>query len=279
MMRRASRVAAWSAGGIVALVAMAAIAVGVASNTDWGRSQVRTRALSALRNATHGRVEMGRLQGNLLRGLTVDGLVITDSSGAPFVSAREAHIAYALWPLLSKRLVFSKVRLDSATIVLDRPPDGVWNYERLFPTDSLAPADSSPGFGSWIVLRDVTLTRSRLLVRTPWRPDSLLRGAARDSAVTAALRGAERTVVVRRADGGLQQIQDFRDIHARLPLVRVADPEQPAKRIEVDSLHVDAFAFAPPGASVRQLRGRFDVDQDSVWFTGVAVARAPDRTV
>lgn len=275
-MRRA-RVARWGAVVVLALVALVATGVGVLTNTDWGRAQVRTRALAALTEAVHGRVSLGRVSGNLLRGLTLHDLVITDSSGGPFLQAREVHAGYAVWPLISKRVDLSDVRIDSATIVLDRPPNGVWNYERIFPTDSTAATESGPGFGDWVVLRDVAVTRTRLMVRIPWRPDTTLGAADRDSSARAALAGESRTVVIRHAGGGLQQVQDFQSINARLPLVRIAHPDERTRRIEVDSLRMVALAFAPPAADVRQLSGAFELDSDSLWFDRVALTLPASR--
>jgi translocation and assembly module TamB len=274
---RAKRVALIG-GAVVAVVAALALAgVLVVTNTDWGREQVRTRALSALRQSVHGHVQLGRVSGNLLRGITLHDLRITDSSGAPFIVAQRVEAGYALRPLISRRIVLDGVEIDSAEIVIERSAARGWNYDRLFPRDSAQPADTSAGFGDWIVLTDVSLRRSRLTVRIPWQPDSSLRGAARDSAMRAALAGEGRTVVTRVADGTLQQVQDFRHIDARLPLVRVAQPEHPTKLIRADSLRMEAFAFAPPSAQVRQLSGEFELDGDSVWFRDVAVQLPASR--
>lgn len=253
-----------------AVIGISALAVFLVTNTDWGRAQVRTRALRALATTVHGSVSVGRVSGNLLRGVELHDVRITDSAGAPFVHASRVHVGYALRALVARRLDFRDVLIDSATIVLARDESG-WNYDRIFPTDSTPQAASAPGFGDWIVLRDVTLRRSRLLVRTPWRPDSTLHGAARDSAVRAALDGATRTVVSRTVNGRYDQTQDFREIDAALPLIRLADPAHRGRLVRVDSLRMQAFAFAPPAASIRQLRGEFELDGDSLWFRDIAL--------
>lgn len=267
------RVLLIGAGLVGALVALGVGVVLVVSNTDWGRAQVRTRALSALNGAAHGVVRIGGVTGNLLQGLTLHDLLITDSTGAPFVSAEEVHANYGLRSLLSKKIALNDVRLVKPVIVLDRPPDGVWNYERIFPSDTAAQVDNGPGFGSWITLTDVVLVGGQLLVRTPWQPDTSLALRARDSVAASAVRGESRTIVVRapgRPDK-YQQVQEFRDIDARLPLVRLADPERPTRLIRVDSMRMKAFAFAPPGAEVRQMSGTFELDTDSLWFAQVAI--------
>ena len=77
------------------------------------------------------------------------------------------------------------------------------------------------------------------MVKRPWLPDSSLGGAARDSAIAAALGGGTRAQVGA-VSGGHQQVMDFRDINAKLPLARLAHPDEDAARIEVDAGVVEA---------------------------------------
>ena len=245
---RGGRVLRWIAGGAAVLATAVAGGVFVLTNTSWGRAQVRTRALAALQGAVHGRVSIGALRGNLLRGFTLDSLHLADSTDAPFVDIDRVQIEYALWPLLSKRLELSQVQLIGARVVLDKPARGAWNYERIFPTDTTAPP-GAPGFGSWITLRDVSLRRSQLLVRM-----------ASDTA---------------------RRVQRFDDLNGHLPLLRIADPDRPVRRIEVDTLQaVVTLAEGDLPARVRQLRGVFDVNTDSVWFGNIhAQLPASDLTL
>ncbi|WP_310569562.1 translocation/assembly module TamB domain-containing protein [Gemmatimonas sp.] len=272
------RVAIGAAAIVLAIVSLAVGAAFVFTNTDWGREQVRVRALTALNGAAHGIVKVGAVSGNLLTGLTLHDLSITDSAGSPFIVAGELHADYGLRALISRRIALRNVRLVDAHIVIERPTGGVWNYDRIFPTDSETPTDSAPGFGDWIVLNDVTVQRSRLTVRIPWTPDDGLRGAARDSAIAVALAGKERAVVARATTGGgWQATQDFLDINGRLPLVRIAHPEFTTRLIRTDSLSMRALPFAPPGADVRQLSGAFELNTDSVWFQNVTLTLPASR--
>ena len=270
---RTRRIATVTAAVVAGLVLLTAAFVVVLTNSDWGREQVRTRLLGALQSSAHGVVDVSSVSGNLLEGITLHEVRIADSSGAPFLTAARVHTGYALRALLSKRVELSDVLLDSATIVLDRSSNGTWNYARIFPPDTAAAeADTAAGFGDWIVLRDARLVDSRLLVHTPWTPDSTLQGAARDSAIAFALSDKGRTAVTRLPDGTFRQTQDFRRINAVLPLVRLAHPEFSTQLVRTDSLRMEAFAFAPPAADIRHLRGEFELNGDSLWFRDVAVA-------
>src|SRR5690349_20542344 len=127
--RRALKIVAGLVGGVVVL---AAGAVYVLTNTDWGRERVRRQALALLQKQVHGRVRIGAIRGNLLTGATIDNLVITDSAGNPFVAAEQVSARYSIRGIMGKKLYFSDVRLVRPVIVLDRPPEGQWNWKRIF---------------------------------------------------------------------------------------------------------------------------------------------------
>src|SRR4051812_21160980 len=116
--------------GLVILALVAVIAVFTITNTDWGRGQIRTRVLAAIQSNSHGIVRVGSVTGNLLKGFTLHDLVITDSSGAPFVKIDEASARYGLFALYGQRIEFDAVKLVHPVIVLDRQPNGRWNWDR-----------------------------------------------------------------------------------------------------------------------------------------------------
>lgn len=268
----------WTIGIVATLAILVVGAVFTLTNTDWGREQVRSRVVGVLNDNAHGIVRVGRISGNILRGLTLHDVSITDSTGAPFVAAAEIRAGYGLRSLYSRKIDLRDVELRGARIVLEQDFNRRWNYDRIFPRDTSGAQSDTAGiqFGDWVVLHDVRVTRSALTVRAPWNPDASLGGAARDSAVTVALTGKSRTTVVRVA-GGLQQVQEFRNIEAKLPLVRVAHPDFRSRRIEVDSLRTLALAFAPPAVDVRALQGAFEIDADSVWFSRADVTLPASR--
>jgi translocation and assembly module TamB len=276
--RTVLRAAGWVVAGLLGLVAIVALAVLVVTNTDWGRERVRRFAVSTLNDLAHGTVRIGGLEGNLLKGFRASDVSLVDSTGAPFITADTVATGFDLVALLRKHIVLHDVRLVSPLIVLNKPPGGEWNFARIFPGDTTAKDSlAGPGWGSWIRLDDTEIRDGRVIVRLPWEPDTALAGAARDSAVALALSTASRANVVE-VPGGYQQVYEFRELSARLPLMRVADPDEPASRFEVATLQTVALPFRPPAAEVRDLRGTFLVAPDSVWFDSVQ-ARLPGSQV
>jgi len=256
---------------ITGLALLAVVGVFVLTNTDWGRDQVRKRALSGLENNAHGIVKIGRVSGNLLKGFTIHDLVITDSTGAPFVTADEAHARYGLRTLTSSRVDFDDVRLVRPVIVLDRKQGGIWNYDRIFPRDPPIPgAPERTGWGKWVRFTDVTIVDGDVTVRSPWEPDARLTAAARENALRNAL-GDEGRLLVERVDGGFQKISKFHRLNAVLPLLRIEDPDHKTRLANVASLSMIAEPFKPPMVDVRSLAGGFEFNNDSLWFKGARI--------
>lgn len=270
--RRSTKALAIVGGSIALLAVLAITAVVVITNTDWGRERVRRVLVSQLqKEATGGRVHIGRITGNLLQGMTVHDLVITDTAGAPFVAVDSLRAGYAVRTLWRRQIDLDDVFLYRPTVILDRQPEGEWNWKRIFPGDTLpASADTTPGFGDFLRFRDVTLVDGHLVVRSPWRPSGSLRGAQRDSAVRAVLSGGSRLMVVR-VPTGFQKIVELRDVDARLPYVQLADPVLADRFIDVASMSTKAFPFRPPAAEIQDVRGRFRFTGDSLWWRNVGV--------
>jgi translocation and assembly module TamB len=250
---------------------LAVIAVWIVTNTDFGRERVRRLALRTLGGATHGIVKIGALHGNLLGGATFVDLSITDSAGHPFLVADSLTGHYVLRSFLSKRVAIDGVVLYRPRVVVEKLPGGEWNYRRLWPQSKPAgPVDTLPGWGSWVKFTDATVVDGNVVLRSPWAPRTGLTARVRDSLVTDALGSGSRLSIIR-APGGFQKVIELREVNARLPLVRIADPGFRNRLIEVAAMATKAYPFRPPAADLRALTGNFEFNDDSLWWKGVAV--------
>ena len=144
-MSRALRIAA-----TVLLVLLAVIGVGiwVVTGTGFGRERIRRFALSTLKSRVHGLVTLGKIDGNLLTGMVVHDIAITDSAGQPFLVADEVRTRYGIFSLLRKHIVLTDLTLTRPVVVLDKPPNGHWNYNRIFARSDTLPQDTTPSWGS-----------------------------------------------------------------------------------------------------------------------------------
>lgn len=252
------------AAAVPILVGVALVGVVVLTRTDWGRERMRAFALDRLRSVLDAQVEIGALEGNPLRRIRLIDVEIRDLEGRPFVSADTIESGFSLRALLRRRIVLEDVRLVRASILLDQPPGEAWNFARILPIDTVP--DDEPGWGDWILLRDVELDDTRVTIRSEWHPESEATPAERRRGIRESLIREHRSNI-QRVPGGLQNVLDFRGFAGRLPLLRLADPEHDAILAEIARLSGTAQPFEPPAVEVLDLAGEFRLSQDSLWFS------------
>jgi len=255
---------------VVALLLLAAVFL--VTNSDFGRERVRRYVEGLIQRNSHGLVHIGSVTGNLLNGFTLHDVVITDSARAPFVKADEIWARYSIGTLRGKKIDFREVRLVRPIIVIDKQPGGKWNYDRIFPRDTVTRTGvKKTGWGTWIRFSDVTVLDGDLTVRAPWEPDPKITPAERRDAVRRAL-GPEGRLKVIQVAKGYQHESSFHHINGLFPLVRLEDPGYKSRLIDVSALKMIAEPFRPPVADVRGLTGTVEFTGDSVWWKGVRVA-------
>jgi translocation and assembly module TamB len=216
----------------------------------------------------NGEVRIGRVEGNLLRGVRLVDVSIVDTEGRPFVEADTIETRFSLRSLVRRRLALTDLRLIGARVVLDKPPGEDWNWVRIFAREPPVAEERRPGWGAWIRLHDVELVNSDVLVRTAWSPPEDLTAAERDSTVAKVLAGRTRENVVE-VDGGYQNLLRISSVNAEFPLIIPAHPDSVAIPIEVARLSARIEPFLPPAAIVNDLSGSFRLGTDSLFFRDV----------
>ncbi len=250
------------------IVGLLVIGLLVVSGTNWGRSIVRGRVEALLQNNSHGIVRIGSVTGNLRHGFTLHDLVITDSARKPFVNAKEVWAKYSLSTFFGKKIEMDSVRLVRASIVLDRMPGGKWNYDRIFPRDTVTRQGvRKTGWGTWIRFTNVTVIDGDLTVTSPWAPNDTLSPAKKEAAIKRAFTDLMR-FDIKRVPGGFQKTAYYHNINAFLPLLRLEDPAYAYRRAVVSRGNTLAVPFKPPTVFVKDVNGIFDFNSDSVWWKG-----------
>ena len=243
-------------------------AVYVITDTNWGREQVRKRLVALIQENAHGIVKIGRLTGNLFDGFAAEDFSITDSAGHPFLKADELSAAYSLRTLFGNKIDFSQVQLVRPVIVLDKQPGGRWNWDRIFPRDTMTKTGrKTTGWGTWIRFSDVTIVDGDLTVRTPWEMDTHIVGAERTDALRKAT-GPDGRLRIEKVANGYQKVSLFHKINGKFPLLRLSDPGYANSLAEVQRISMVAEIFRPPVTDVRSLSGNFAFTGDSVWWKG-----------
>jgi len=249
---------------VVGPVLVGAIVVLVLAITPWGNERVRRILVSQANQRLTGELSVAGLRGNLLSGATLTNVQLIDSLKHPVFAARRVKVHYGLLAALRREIVIKSLELDTPLVVLDKRPGAQWNFQSLM-RPSTTPKDTTRRSAP-PQLSNITILHGRFVYRRPWRPDSTLGAAARDSAVAKALDPTARRRTMR-VPGGYQRVLDYRDIDARLPVVTIAHGTQPTA-VQIGALSMIAEPYRPPSIDVRSLIGTLYASKDSLWWRG-----------
>jgi hypothetical protein len=262
-----SRIARLLLLGVAAFLMLVLVGMIVLNGTYYGRERVRRLALRAVQDVVNGEVIVGRIDGNLLDRFDLVDVSILDEDGQPFLVADRVRVRLALAPLLSKRLVVRSLELDHPVVTLSRHASGPWNYQRIFDTGDTLTVDLSPGFGSWVDLRGITIRSGTLVVHQPYPTDEAVRRTVGDSAAFALAR--ETRLRVERVGTDLRQTMEFKDINARIPRLVAADPDSVAVAFRVRQLSMVATPLQAPDVVIREMEGDVRFVEDTLTLRDV----------
>ena len=253
---------------------LAVLAVIYLPRTDWGREKVRSFVEDALNKQFAGKVHVGSIELPVFTRATVHDVVITDSSGAPFIKAPLVSGTWSIGDLWNKRVILDNVRAEKPVIVLNRLPGKRWNWDAiLFPDTTKRPHGPDAKFGDWVELKNVTLIDATLTARSPYAPEAWRAKKGQDSVLALALAGKLRAVV-EAVPGGYQRITVLEHVSIFAPYARIKYPGATVQRFEIARGNGIIRPFHPPALDLRGVSGTVFVNSDSVWFRNVA-ARLP----
>jgi hypothetical protein len=118
------------------------------TQTQIFRDRLRSAALSELDSLVNGEVHIGRLNGDLITGISIDSISI-DVDDGPFVRIPRLEIAYNFFALPGKTIAIRKLTLTRPEVRFSRPRNGRWNLSDLLRRRPADTAASKP-FG-WVI--------------------------------------------------------------------------------------------------------------------------------
>ena len=256
------------ASGLITVVLMALGAVGsvlFVTGTDMGRDWVRRLVVRQLTPIVKGRLHLGKISGPILTGLTIDSLEIADSTGVPLVAAGRTTLRWDPRDFLDRRILVQRLVTDNVFVQVIKYRDGDWNYKHIFADafrkDRKPTPKAKGGFGEFIVLDSVSLTRGRFFLTMPWTPADSLKGARRDSSIAFNL--ARTNAQIRRGPRGFVRTWKWEEGHLEMSHVRMAHPDTVARLFRVTDM--DVAEFDPP-FRFSNVRGDVRWQGDSIWL-------------
>jgi hypothetical protein len=256
---------------LVALVPALLGTVAALLFTEPGASTLGRVVGGELSRVFRASVTLARVDGSFLRGVTLHGLVIRDTTGEPFAMVPRLSVTYQVPNLLANRFVFTDVVLEQPDIRIIRRSNGRYNYQEIFKLNEGPPGG---GPGPLIEFRDLAIRGGRIELRLPWRPpDSLTDPAQRDSALAAERAKPGREI--RTTPDGLRRILRFEELDARLGRLLLSSPTREPLTFSIDSL---ASVLSDPQVTITDLAADGWQRADTLAFT-LHRAALPDTRV
>jgi hypothetical protein len=255
----------WLVGGTVVAFLLAAFALGIFTRTDWGRERVLAFTLKRLGAGINGELVVKRLEGNLLTGAKLHGVVLRSRDGDPFLLADSAYVNYDPRTLTTPRIHLDLLVLYDPEVYVRRlPGDTLWNYQKIFADTTERPER--------ITLADrVRVVNGFVRVQLPWEPDRGLSPRERQREIREVLSDSS-DLMVKRVPGGILQTVELSRLYGELSRVRFAPGTEVGTYVAVDTLAGRVQYFRTP-FQVRGLEGEVTVLPDRVEY------RAPRAVV
>ena len=244
---------------VLGIVAMVLGVVTSMTLTPPGRNLLARTVSNALDRMLIGQVKVGAISGSFLYDLTLEDLVVRDTTGALLVDLPRVRVTYRLPNLLAKQVLLSSVTLDHPTIQLIKLRNGRMNFEEVLGLKKGPGGGTSP----LIDFYQVKVTGGTLRIALPWNASRSLRTVAqRDSALDA--ERAKPGRVIEEGTDGLRRVILLSDLNARFARLRITTPDRKPFTVDIDSL---ATRVSDPAVTLTDAVGRVRLHGDSAIFS------------
>lgn len=246
----------------VFVIGTLAMVLGVVTSmtlTPPGRDLLARTVSHALDRIVLGQVRVGAISGSFLYDLTLEDLVVRDTSGVLLVDLPRVRVTYRLPSLIAGQVVLSGMQLEHPTIQLIKHRSGRMNYEEVLRIGKGSKGGKSP----LVEFHNVKMTDGMLRIGLPWNP---AKSARTEASIDSALK-AERAKpgrVIEESPEGLRRVIILDDLATRISRLRIATPDRLPFTIDLDSL---ATRVNDPGVTLRDAVGRVRIRGDSAVFS------------
>ena len=246
----------------VFLLGTVAMVLGVLTSmtlTPPGRNLLARTVSRALDRIIIGQVKVGAISGSFVYDLTLENLVVRDTSGALLVDLPRVRVTYRLPNLFAGQVLLSSVTLDQPTIQLIKYRNGRMNFEEVLGLKKGPGGGPSP----LIDFYQVKVSGGTLRIALPWNPGGSVRTVAQHDSALAAERAKPGRVIEQGPDG-LRKVILLSDLNARFARLRITTPDRLPFTVDIDSL---ATRVSDPAVTLREAVGRVRLHADSAIFS------------
>ena len=260
-MSRRRMIAIVSAGLLLSGLVIAVLVVLSATQTAYGRERVRDFIASRIAASARGKWHLGKVTGGLLGGFDIDSLEIRDADDSLFIASGPIHLEYDFRDIFDRRILLRKLEFQRLVLNLTQHSAREWNFNRLFRKSNTPRAVSlERRYEDFIRAEELIVHDGRITLSQPWRPDTSLTGARRDSVINVQLARKDAEIV--RVGNGFARIRRFNDMQLTTAL-RWTHPDSVGRFFNIADLDMKS---SDPPLDVRKARGTVLVVADSIWI-------------
>jgi translocation and assembly module TamB len=257
----ARRRALWWLGGVVGIVAGLALAFLVATGTDMGRAWLMSALLGRAAGVFGGRgtITVGTVREISPSHIVAENVALVDTAGVPVVHARFLEGTLDARGLFSKSIHIRTLALRDVSMDFRQGFKGPFNIKYIISGDTVKGPSRGPGFGDDIRIDFLTISNGTLTLVSPWAPNAVFTGDARDSVITV----REKLHDIERTPGGLLQrrVVTLDRVVARDAVI--TEPKKGPASIRIDSLR---GAVSDPPIRIASASGTMHWTGDSLRF-------------
>ncbi|GBE05109.1 MAG TPA: AsmA family protein [Nitrospirae bacterium] len=115
---------------IVSLIAVITIALAVLIKIYVTPERVKAFLIPEVEKVLNRKVDIGELKISLFKGIAAKDFAIKETDGkTDFIKCREFVLKYQLLPLLSKKLIIDRIKLEGPSVRIVRSKEGRFNFE------------------------------------------------------------------------------------------------------------------------------------------------------
>ena len=259
--------ALWWLGGIVGTVAGLVLAYLVGTGTEMGRAWLMSALLGRAAGVFKGRgtITVGTVREISPNHIVAENVALVDTAGVPVVHAKFLEGTLNARGLFSKSIHIRTLALRDVTMDFRQGFKGPFNIKYIISGDTVKGPSKGPGFGDDIRIDFLTISNGTLTLTSPWSPNAVFTGSARDSVIAV----RESLHDIQRVAGGLLQrrVVTLERVVARDAII--TEPKKGPASIQIDTLR---GAVSDPPLRIASANGRMRWTGDSLRFDLPAIS-------
>ncbi len=131
------------------------------------RNRLRVFLIETANRQLNATVDIQRIQGNLLSGISLEGISVTTPDDQPVLFIERVTVRYLLPMVLSKVIHLNRVRIKGIRLNMVKSPDGRWNFLTLLKPSSKTEKSSpaSAGFPFLVAIKRFEIADALLALK------------------------------------------------------------------------------------------------------------------